>query len=228
MTGQSILPILLVATVALAVAAIVIATWQMERKRVEAIAGIASRLGLDFLPARDPELARRYESLHGLREGDARYAFNVLTGGLGGRGVTAFDFHYETHSTDSKGNSQTQNHHRHVVLLHLERTFPDLVIAPEGLFSKIAQAFGYDDIDFESHEFSRRYCVRSRDRRFAYDFCNPAMIELLLAQAGANLEVANTTLAFVHEGTMIPAQIEPNLAFACAVRDRLPAYLFAA
>ena len=43
--------------------------------------------------------------------------------------------------------------------------YPEAIIASGmGVFSKIAQAFGYDDIDFESHEFSRRVCVRAADR----------------------------------------------------------------
>lgn len=228
MTTQSLFPILLGALfIALFVGVICVAIW-LDRKRVEALANAAAALGLSFTPARDRQLARDHEHLRGLHEGENRYAFDVMTGSHEGRSVTLFDFHYETRSTDSKGNSSTTNHYRHVVLLHLERSFPALVLSPEGLFSKIAQAFGYDDIDFESHEFSRRYCVRSPDKRFAYDFCNPAMIEFLLAESGASLELSGDVLAFVREGRMEPERIASELAFAGAIRDRMPAYLFAA
>jgi hypothetical protein len=225
-TLQSLLVILLgAAIVSLVVGLIILACW-LDRKRTEALANAAAVLGLTFDPVRDRQLARDYETLRGLHEGEDRYAFDVMTGDFGGRSVTLFDFHYETRSTDSKGNSTTTSHYRHVVLLHLERVFPGLVISPEGFFSKIAQALGYDDIDFESHEFSRRYCVRSPDKRFAYDFCNPAMIEFLLAQPGTSLQVSGDDLAFVREGRMKPERIAAELAFAGAIRERMPAYLF--
>jgi hypothetical protein len=227
-TAQSLFPILLAVLFgALVLGLIFVAIW-LDRKRTEALANAAAALGLSFTPAHDRQLARDYEHLRGLHEGEDRYAFDVMTGSHGDWPVTLFDFHYETRSTDSKGNSTTTSYHRHAVLLHLERSFPALVLSPEGLFSKIAQAFGYDDIDFESHEFSRRYCVRSPDKRFAYDFCNPAMIEFLLADSGASLELSGDVLAFVREGRMEPERIASELAFAGAVRERMPAYLFAA
>jgi len=224
----SLFPILLGALfVGLFIGVVFVVIW-LDRKRTEALANAAAALGLSFTPARDRQLARDYEYLRGLHEGENRYAFDVMTGSHRDRPVTLFDFHYETRSTDSKGNSSTTNHYRHVVLLRLERSFPALVLSPEGLFSKIAQAFGYDDIDFESHEFSRRYCVRSPDKRFAYDFCNPAMIEFLLAESGASLELSGDVLAFVREGRMEPEGIASELAFAGDIRERMPAYLFAA
>lgn len=226
MTLESLLVILLgTALVSLVVGLILFACW-LDRKRTEALASAAAALGLTFAPARDRQLAREHKDLRGLHEGEDRYAFDVMTGDFGGRPVTLFDFHYETRSTDSKGNSTTTSYYRHVVLLHLERAFPNLVLSPEGFFSKIAQALGYDDIDFESHEFSRRYCVRSPDKRFAYDFCNPAMIEFLLAQPGTSLQVSGDVLAFVREGRMEPERIAAELTFAGTIRERMPAYLF--
>ncbi len=164
MSGQNLLPILLAVAVLIAAGAYL--AWRLERQRRQAIEKEAGRLGLSFSPDRNPELARKYESLRGLHNGSNRYAFDVIRGRHREQPITMFDFHHETHSTDSKGHSQTDHHYQHVVLLNLERTFPNLLIAPEGIFSKIAQAVGYDDIDFESHEFSRRFCVRSPDRRF--------------------------------------------------------------
>ncbi|MCZ6810529.1 MAG: hypothetical protein O7D97_00875, partial [Planctomycetota bacterium] len=57
---------------------------------------------------------------------------------------------------------------------------PDLLIRREGMFDKLAGAFGFDDIDFESAEFSKRFYVKSPDKRFAYDVIHPRMMEFLL------------------------------------------------
>ncbi len=227
MNEQDFFPILLVLAALLILAGALVA-WKLERKRREALAREAARLGLSFAPERNPHLARQYETLRGLHDGGNRYAFDVLQGHFHGLPVTVFDFHHETHSSDSKGRTRTHHHYRHVVLLHLEREFPNLLLGPEGIFSKIAQAFGYDDIDFESHEFSRRFCVRSPDKRFAYDFCNAIMIEFLLDHPDVSLEVQGRVLAFVSEGRLNPADIEANLDRALAIHERMPAHLFAA
>ena len=214
--------------VALGVVAVAIAAFRIERRRVDAMAREAARLGLRFSPGRDRNLADQYRELRGLDEGSNRYAFDILRGNHHGHPVTAFDFHYETYSPDSNGGRRTSHHLRHVVLLHLERDFPSLLIAPEGILSKIAQAAGYDDIDFESHEFSRRFCVRSPDRKFAYDFCHPLMIESLLGQPALRLEVRARVLAFVREKHLVARDFASELDLACAIRERMPAYLFAA
>jgi len=222
------LPILLFVCFLAVVIVVGIYSYQAEKKRRAALLDSAGRLGLSFRPDRDRGLAARYAALSRLHEGGDRYAFNALTGSLGGHPITAFDFHYETYSTDDKGNTQTTHHHLHVIVLTLERAFPKLMITPEGILSKIAQAFGYDDIDFESHEFSRRFCVRSPDRKFAYDFCNARMIELLLASTGLHVEVLDDSLALTYSGRMDPAKIEPELDLARALRERMPDYLFTA
>lgn len=197
-----------------------------KRRREEMLA-LAARLGLHFDPGKDKDLARRFEFLDRLRQGSNRYAFNVLAGRYQDHDVTIFDYHYETHSTDSKGHQQTHHHYFSFFLLRLPASFPELTIGPEGFFSKIAQAIGYDDIDFESHEFSRTFCVRSKDKKFAYDVCNAKMIEYLLAHRDLTIEIERDALAISFNRRLKPEQIEPNLQRLIQVRSLLPEYLFA-
>lgn len=198
------------------------------RKRREALATLAARLGLAYSAEHNREIAGRFEFLDRLAQGSNRCAYNVLSGEYRGHAVTAFDYHYETHSTDSKGNRHTHHHHFSFFILRLERAFPELTVSREGIFSKIAQAFGYDDIDFESHEFSRKFCVRSKDKKFAYDVCNARMLEYLLANDDLNFEIENTALAIGFPRTLAPEQIEPNLQRLIQLRSLMPNYLFAA
>ena len=196
------------------------------RKRREAMAILAQRLGLNFDPAHDYGLASRFQFLGRLGQGSNRYAYNVLSGAYQGKPVLAFDYHYETYSRDSKGHRQTHHHHFSFFILLLDRSFPELLIAPEGVLSKLAQAFGYDDIDFESHEFSRKFCVRSRDKKFAYDFCHARMIEYLLARPNLSLEIEDNALAIGHGGTLSPEELEPQLRQLIEIRLLMPQYLF--
>ncbi len=196
------------------------------KKRREAMLALAARLGLRFDPDKDWDLTRRYDFLDKLRAGSNRYAFNTLTGTYQGQEVALFDYHYETQSSNSKGHRQTHHHYFSCFILHLPRLFPELVIAKEGFFSKIAQAVGYDDIDFESHEFSRRFCVRSRDKKFAYDVCHARMMEYLLANDDLTIEIDGNVLAITFSSRLAPERIEPNLNRLVALRSLLPEYLF--
>ena len=218
-------PLIIVAVIAIIVVLAVLG-YISARKRREAMFALAAKLGLTFDPDKNRDLAGRYRFLDKLRSGSNRYAFNILSGKYKDHDVTVFDYHYETHSTDSKGRRQTHHHYFSFFMLHLPASFPQLVIGREGFFSKIAQAFGYDDIDFESHEFSRKFCVRSADKKFAYDVCNARMIEYLLAHTDLTIEIEQNVLAISFSRRLAPERIEPNLNRLITLRSLMPDYLF--
>ena len=190
-------------------------------KRREAMAAVAAKLGLQFMPHKDRYMPKRYRFLDKLRRGRDRYAYNVLSGRYQGHEILIFDYHYKTGS-----GKNTQHHYISFFILQLPASFPELIIAPEGIFSKIAQAVGYDDIDFESHEFSRKFCVRSQDKKFAYDVCNARMIDYLLSNTDLSIEIEERALATSFNSRLAPDKIEPNLNRLVAVRSLLPDYLF--
>jgi len=212
----------LIIFVFIAIAAIVVVLGYISSlKRREAMAAVAMKLGLQFMTGKDRYMPKRYRFLDKLRQGSNRYAFNVLSGSYQGHEVLLFDYHYKTGS-----GKNTHHHYLSFFILHLQVSFPELIIGPEGIFSKIAQAVGYDDIDFESHEFSRKFCVRSKDKKFAYDVCNARMIEYLLSNTDLSIEIEDKVLAISFNSRLAPEQIEPNLNRLNTVRSLLPDYLF--
>jgi hypothetical protein len=196
------------------------------KKRREEMVVLAMRLGLGFNPGHDTFIATRFGFMDRLGKGSNRYAYNILSGNYRDHEVLAFDYHYETHSTDSKGRRRTHHHHFSFFICNLPAEFPEVTIAREGIFSKIAQGFGYDDIDFESAEFSGKFCVRSKDKKFAYDVCNAQMIEYLLANPDLNIEIEDTALALGFGSCLSAAQIDFNLERLVKIRSLLPNYLF--
>ncbi|HPD16423.1 MAG TPA: hypothetical protein PLE19_15830 [Planctomycetota bacterium] len=210
----------------LAVVGLAIFGWLAEKKRREAFAALAERLGLVFSPGRDPALPLRYGFLDALRQGDNRYAFNILRGDYQGFPVQAFDFHYETHSTDSKGHRQTHHHYLSFFLLEQRRDFPELRIYPEGFWQKFGQMLGFEDIDFESLEFSRAFCVRSKNRRFAYDVCHTRMMEYLLQHRDLSLEIEHTAIALSFNRRLKPEEIPARLDQLVQIVNLLPEYLY--
>ncbi len=209
----------------LVIVAVIFATIE-ARKRREAMARIAAKLGLSFRADRDHALPERFQFLNKLRQGSNRYAFNILEGTYHQQRFIAFDFHYETHSHSSKGGRRTHHHYFSFFILLQSQPFPELTIGPETFLSKIAQAVGYDDIDFESAEFSREFVVRSKDKRFAYDVCNPRMMEYLLRNRDLVIEFDGPAIALAFNRRLKPADIEPNLNRLLWIRSLLPEYLF--
>jgi hypothetical protein len=138
--------------------------------------------------------------------------------------LTVFEYHYETHSYSSKGR-RTQHHYVSMLTMGLPKIFPKLMIAPEGIFSKIAQALGFEDIDFESHEFSRSFCVRSGDKKFAYDVCHARLIEYLLQNKDLRIEINRNVMALSFDGRLNIEKIEGDMGRLLKVRAFLPEYL---
>ncbi len=108
----------------------------------------------------------------------------------------------------------------------LPAVFPDLTIRRENFFTKVAEVFGYQDIKFESAEFSGAFCVRSPDKKFAYDVCNAKMMEYLLANRDLSVEIENGVIALAFTTRLAVGQFESNLQRLVEIRSRLPEYLF--
>lgn len=196
------------------------------RKRREAFQAIALELGFSFRPEKDAGVASRFGFLEHMDDGSRRYAFNILSGQLEGQQANIFDYHYETYSRDSKGRRRTHHHYFSIFTLALPASFPELFITREGLFAKLGQMLGFDDIDFESVEFSKRYKVRSKDKKFAYDFCNAQMIDYLLRQEDLIIEVDGNILSLTFKGKLAIDRIRPNIDRILRIRFLMPNYLF--
>ncbi len=196
-----------------------------EKERRAALAAWAAQNGLYF----HEEKVRGFDDEHSgfgfLRSGSNRYAYNILTGNHRERELIAFDYHYETHSTDSKGNRTT--HHHHFSCLFLAPAFPlkPLALRRENFFDKIKSTFGFQDINFESSEFSRKFHVSGEDKRWCYDVIHGRMMEFLLASPEYFLESDHAKLSVRGKGRFELAGLEQALAFAHQFLDHIPAHV---
>jgi len=176
----------------------------------------------DFNPNRDVGFAMGWGFLSRLAQGQDRYAFNILRGTYHEQALFIFDYHYQTGSGKSR-----QERNCTLLMLVFKEAFPQVSIGPESLGAKIAEAFGVgSDIKFESAEFSRKFCVRSPDKKFAYDVCNPQMIEYLLMNPGLQIEIQGPALLLAFEPQLPVERIEFNLQRLIEIRSRLLEYLF--
>jgi hypothetical protein len=176
--------ILLIAAVLVVAAVGAFFAWKFEKERREELEGLAGELGWRFDPSRDYSHDEEYACFEIFRRGHSRAAYNTLSGTieLEGRRYTARagDFTYKV-TTRSGKTTSTTTYNLSYLIMHLPWRTPDLLVRREGIFDRIAGVFGLADINFESEEFSRRFHVRSPDRKFAYDVIDPRMMEFLLA-----------------------------------------------
>ncbi len=218
---EGVAPTLLFLLVAALIVAGAVWAWRRERERRRRFRAWAAEHGFRYDPGLRKQLLKSLSFLDRLRRGHSRRAYHVLEGAWQGRPALAFQFRYTTGS----GKNQS-THWLEVFAIRLERRFPELVLHPENFLTRIAEAFGLPDVDFESVEFSNAFRVSCRDKKFAYDFCNTAMMEYLLRHRKTVLELEGDVLALFAVGTLQAEDLEPAFDHLTAIRERMPRYLF--
>ncbi len=217
-------PLLIILFVILVVVMIIVGAVQARRRREE-LAAWAGAHGLSFERARDKTIDDRWPDFRCLREGSNRYGENIIRGDWGGRALMAFDYHYETYSTDNKGRRQTHHHHFSAVILESPLRLKPLAIRPESVFDKLGAFFGGGDINFESAEFSRRFHVTAEDRRWAYDVLHVRAIEFLMSRPMRSLQFEPRGVIIWGNGRFSAADYQSAVETVCGLLDGLPEYV---
>jgi len=222
--GMAVLEILIMLVVG--VAALFSAANQKRSRQQRSIElnDLGRRLGFDqFRADRDNEFVMGWGFLSPLSKGEDRYAFNILRGIYQGRALFIFDYHYRTQQgKESKDICGT------ILMLVEKQAFPQLFIQQENMRDRIASALGIgNEVKLESAEFSRAFSVRSPDKKFAYDVCNPQMMEYLLANQDLQVEINGPVISLQFEPLLPVDQIELNLQRLTQIRSLMPDYLFA-
>lgn len=196
-----------------------------DRKRRQRIMQYAVARGWTYVDE-DPSLADRWQS-EPFGRGDTRRARNVIRGHEHGRPFVAFDYSYETHSTDSQGRRTATTHRFAVCVVTIPAYLPSLEVAPEGLFRKMATAVGLTtDIDLESEDFNRAFCVRAADRKFATDVLSPRTMEFLLTAPSAAWRVEGTEMFRWQTGRLDPADVVVSTSVLDRLADGIPSFVW--
>jgi hypothetical protein len=171
---------------------VVIVTWRKERDRTEALRSVAETAGLAFEPKAEVAAVRLLGDVQLFARGHAKRVTNLMTGRLGDQQAAVFDYWY----TVGSGKGQRTTAQTVVLLPSAKGTLPDLQMAPENPLIKIAEAFGYQDIDIESApEFSRRYIVRGADEEAIRAALYPDATSYFAEHEGWTVEVQSGTVA---------------------------------
>jgi hypothetical protein len=202
-------------------------SWRQAKKRREELAAWAAKSGLTYSEGRDTSYEYTFPEFRQLKAGEGdRYAQNIVSGTFRNRELRAFDYHYITTSTDDKGNTTTQHHTFSALIMGCEVPLKPLNIRPEGFFDRIGAAFGFEDINFESAEFSRKYKVTAPDRKWAYDVLHARVIEYLLPLPPFSMQFGCGNLVmFWTSGAWNAGQFESSANIVAGFLDLLPDYV---
>lgn len=212
------LPILLIVASLALVGGLIAYSLKLERERTEALAALAGTLGLSFQPEIDGEMAQSFGDLPVFSRGHSRKGKNLLSGETGGTEVRLFDYQYTT------GGGKNSHTWRQTVALfpHVGEGLPDLLLAPETIFHKIGQAFGYQDIDFDSApDFSGHYLLRGPDEMAIRSAFGAGALQWFGMHQGWHVEAQGGTVALYRSGQRPKA--EEVAAFLAETREALRA-----
>ena len=188
-------------------------------KREKDMRAWGDRNGLKFTK-KDRSMDDEFPQYSCLRHGHSRYAKNILTGAYRGLPICAFDYHYTT------GSGKNQHHHSFSALMvNTGLPLKQLFIRTENFLDKMTEFVGFDDIDFESAEFSREFYVKSPDKKWAYDVLHQKSMEYLLQAPRYTLDFQGPYVLAYRNRKFEIAEFEEAFTVIKDLLDLLPEYL---
>lgn len=191
-----------------------IAGFKMEQARRNALQALAESNGWKFDPSTRRGRPGDLALFDAFDRGRDREASNTIRGQVEIDGMACAiqlgDFQYDERNGSGEDSTPTTYRFSYAIIT-LPFSSPSMVIRREGMFDKFKAMFGFEDIDFESAEFSRKFHVSSEDKRFAYDLCDPRMIEYLLGAGLEKIEIAQGRICYVANNRWKPEQFSSEL-----------------
>ena len=204
--------------------------WHLENKRSTELQAFASSRGLAFRRSHDSDADERLARFTMFQRGRSRKAWNTIRGSvtLGNHEVELEmgDFRYTIETGSGKNRRSETRRFSYLVAHNPIGHCPEVIIRREGFFDRVKGVLGFDDIDFESDEFSRRFHVSSDDKRFAYDLVDPGMMEYLMKTSPPALELDGGLLCVSDgKGRWDPDEFQRMSELVGGLFDRWPRHL---
>lgn len=220
--------LVIVVFVAIVIVAAVFGSKAAKARR-EALTEIAGRLGFSFDPSDDSTVSPRLQPFSPFAMGTSRYGYNSLRGSVevNGKslGIQMGDYRYTTESGSGKDRKTTTHRVSYLACKLPISLMVTMRVRTEGFFDKIAGAIGFDDIDFESAEFSKKFHVSGSDKKIVYDLLEPRMIEWYLTSNAPALQIVADQIVLMRGGVWKPEDFEPQLEWLRQFVSRWPEHL---
>lgn len=199
-------------------------SYYLKQRRREELATVAWQLGLEFSPQDVRGCLGLPFAL--LQKGDGWEAENVMWGVWQEISVHEFDYWYDEESGDPKGYHRKNYHRFSCVVAEIDAACSPIAIDRESLTTRILDAIGLDDIQFEFEEFNGAFNMSSRDRRFANDLIDQRMMGWLLESGKEFRFEACGPWLLCFGKRRRPRALIPLLGALKQFRDRVPRVVF--
>ena len=196
----------------------VLAAWgeKVKRERLESFAAATG-----WIYQKDaPQLVGRWRG-QPFNVGSSRRASHLLAGSFQGHEIAAFEYRYTTGSGKNRSTTVLT-----VTMVSLPAYLPHLEITNEGVGAKIAQAFGGQDIQFESEEFNRRWRVEAAVLKTAHDIVHPRFMEYMVAGPPDPLRFEGTDVWTWHHGPIRTDVLHARLTRLVQVVEMVPRHVW--
>ncbi|MEM8867981.1 MAG: hypothetical protein AAGC73_06905 [Verrucomicrobiota bacterium] len=171
--------LIIIPSVIVFIVGMIILGYRAQKKRSERLAGIAEGLGMQFTPDSQKSDGFGFSHMPLFSKGRSRRIRNLMSGPMADADGYLFDYRY---TTGGGKNSSTYN--QTVAVFHVpQHDLPGFSCKPEHFFHKVADMFGYDDINFESYPvFSKNFRLTGTNEAAVRTIFSPQVIELLQKQ----------------------------------------------
>jgi hypothetical protein len=204
-------------------AAVVVVAWIVgavaERRRRTELEALAGRLGFSFRPGAWGD-AGEFAGYTPFDTGRSRRVSNRVEGTRGGVRWEVFDYRY---TTGSGKNSRT--HRWGVVVARVPLSLPRALLRPEGFLDSVASLAGFDDINFESEAFSRRYHVSGSDRQRIDGLIDARMMEYLLSLPAVHWQLGPGLVIHARQGRFTTGEMEQRMGMIDGFLWRIPEHV---
>ena len=192
--------------------------WRKGKKRTEQFALISAELKLNFFPKGSTSLFERLKPFYLFSKGRSRKIKNLMEGEANKVELAIFDYQYTTH-----GGQHPQTHRQSLLFIRSPKlNLPDFSLRPENVFHKIGGAFGYKDIDFETHPiFSKSYLLRGDNEAAIRGLFNNKLLNFIQSQQKISIEGSGDQLIFYRNKNRVkPEEVESFMEEGFQVFDQ--------
>jgi hypothetical protein len=193
-----------------------------ERERTQLMQVVANQLRWNFAETAPMNMIAGMENFTLFNQGHHRQIRNFMYGEANGVKAAVFDYTYVTGSGKNR-----QTHYQTVTYLEpANLRVPYFSLRPEGFFTKVLTAFGYQDIDFgQRPEFSKRYLLRGQDEMGIRQCFNDTVLGFFESYQGTSVDAGNNQLFTFRAGYRCsPEEVQNQLALALNILNLLPRY----
>lgn len=193
-----------------------------ERERTQYMQAIANQLRWNFAEDAPMNMIAGLDRFALFSQGHGKQIKNFMYGEANGVKAAVFDYIYVTGAGKNR-----QTHYQTVTYLEPGNLrAPYFSLRPEGFFTKLLTAFGYQDIDFgQRPEFSKRYLLRGQDEMAIRQTFTDSLLSFFETYQGTSVDAGGNQLLVFRAGYRCPPQeVQNQLALGLNILNLLPRY----